>query len=334
MVKYFNNAVLEEIRMKKRIFMLLLCCTVLLTGCNKNYVTDDDNVRHESNTTENQTIQDNSDLYQETVTSVSNSIKAVEKEKDPNLEYVKEVRDKYIQILSNYKYELIKVSNEIIRDGKFYEIQINYKNKDMISLYENEKKSKIVFYENDNGIIDKGFHIVFYDKTNNNVIKEYIKVTLMALDSSIDEDSADELVREMIGSTADNSRSDIVDAGEYHIFYEEKGGDLIVYAIHENEINKEVNKDEYKSYTVEEMKASLNWDEKAYITVTPYTNGSPVGEVMQFQAKSDEGDEYIIYYNFNSYLKDFELGKKYTLYGVILKPHGDTLRFRADYYEE
>lgn len=314
--------------MKKKLFMMLVCVILLLSGCAKENAAEGDKVKEDyKQSTESETIK------KETEINTTTKVSTAKVEKNPNLAYVEGIRDRYAKILADEKY-IIKISVEVKKDGNFYRISILAKKDNETSLYGTKDICNIRFYETLDGVLDKSFDAVFFNRKDNTIIKEFIKVTLLAMDSEIDETLADEKVKQMIESTANSSRSEIVNAGEYHIFYEEEGGDLTVYAIHENEINKEVNKDEYKSYTVEEMKASLNWDEKAYITVTPYTNGSPVGEVMQFQAKSDEGDEYIIYYNFNSYLKDFELGKKYTLYGVILKPHGDTLRFRVDYYEE
>lgn len=314
--------------MKKKLFMTLVCVILLLSGCAKENAAEGDKVKEDyKQSTESETIK------KETEINTTTKVSTAKVEKNPNLAYVEGIRDRYAKILADEKY-ILEVLDTINKDDNYYEISIRDKRQIETSLFGNGKVCDIWIYESDEGVLRKNFHTVFFNKKDNTIIKEFIKVTLLAMDSEIDETLADEKVKQMIESTANSSRSEIVNAGEYHIFYEDEGGDLTVYAIHENELNKKVNKDEYKSYTVEEMKASLNWDEKAYITVTPYTNGSPVGEVMQFQAKSDEGDEYIIYYNFNSYLKDFDLGKKYTLYGVILKPHGDTLRFRADYYEE
>lgn len=330
--------------MKKRLW-LFICGVALLNGCGTKNVIVDNNVRDESNKiTESLTVEKNYNLVEETIISTSNSITPGQKEKDINLEYVEEVREKYNKILSEKEY-LFNVSDKAYKDNNHYEIPI-YVNKQKTSsnnwAYENiDENIEIWFYTNSDGLVNKSFHTVFTKRTDNNLIKEYIKVSLLALDSSIDDKMAEEYVRKMVESTGSSNRSDIIDAGEYHIFFEKNkrgslssNGDMTVYAYHNSEINKEVNKEEYKKYSVEEMKASLNWGEKAYITVTPYTNGAPIGEVMEFKATSDEGDEYIIYYDFNTCLIDFEQDKRYTLYGVILKPDRNTLRFRADYYEE
>lgn len=327
--------------MKNRFFVLTVCVAVSLTSCDKKDVIVDNNMYQESNTiTASTTIEKKITLIEETIRSTTNNISMGQNEKDSNLEYVEEVRAKYANILSNKKY-LFNVLDKGRKNNNHYEIPIyiDKQNKTSNWIYENvDEKMEIWFYSNSDGTINKSFHTVFTKKTDNNVIKEFIKVTLMALDSKIDESIADEYVRLMVESTGSSTRSSIVDAGEYRIFFEKNmsgslssTGDLTVYAYHKSEINKKVNKEEYKKYSVEEMKASLNEGEKAYLTVTLYNYASTNG---WFIAKSDEGDDYVIAYKFKDFLMDFELNKKYTFYGFIGSVEDDKPCLRAMYYEE
>lgn len=318
--------------MKKKIFMLLVCGTVLLTGCNKNYVTNDNKIGQDSNITQSYAIEENTNLKIDSETSANTENTTRIKETDSDIEYAEEIRNKYAAILSDEKY-ILEISDKIKKDDKFIRIPIQPK-KNNTNFLHNNILDEIIFSLDEEGVSSKNFWVFFLSDTDNAVIKEFIKVTLMALDSSINEDLADEKVREMVGSTADSIRSEIVDAGEYHVFYEKKSGNITVNAIHDSEINVKVNKEEYQNYSVEEMRASLNKGEKAYITVTPYTYKYSTGVLDQFMAKSDEGDEYLVYYNFNEFLMDFELGKKYTLYGWIAPAQGNTPCFGAIYYEE
>lgn len=322
----------ERKNMRRKLLGIFILGMILLSGCGKeerelqnNANQGDDKIK------ESIIIEKETSVKSETVTSTVMNYTIPETKKDPNLEYVEGVYKKFANILSNNKY-CLEVSENIKIDENFYRIPLYYKSNLNTSLPKNSEMigSGIRFSLNEEGIISKNLSVFFLNKTDNSVIKEFIKVTLMAIDSNINETQADDIVRHMVESTANSPRSDIAKAGEYNIFFKKEGGEITVYAIHNNEINKEVNKEEYKNYSADEMKASLNWGEKAYITVTPY---SYTLELDQFMAKSDEGDNYLIYYYYNYFLKSFEIGKKYTLYGEILRPHGDTLRFRADYYE-
>lgn len=327
-------------RVKREFLVLTVCGVVFLSGCsNKNVIVENSMGQENNKNIESQTV-DNS-TYSKPETEKNNYIENTTKVKEvnQNLEYVKSIYEKYNEVLSDKKYSL-QISDDIVKEDKVYRIPILIKTKNTTSIYENNNVGRIWIYENVDGTVNKNYDVIFTDNTDNAVIKEFLKVTLMAMDKEIEEKVAEEKVRLMVESTGKSSKSNIVNEGEYKIFFKKNmwgklssTGDLTIYAIHNSEINKEVNKEEYKKYTVDEMKASLNWGEKSYVTVIPYTNGAPIGEVLQFQAKSSQGDEYIIYYDFNKYLQDFEIGKEYTLYGEILKPHGDTLRFRADYYE-
>lgn len=324
--------------MRKSFTVVFMCIAVLLTSCVEgDNIQDNDSKPENNKVTESQIIETSRDVKQENLITTKNSSDEQKTEINLNMKYMEEIRKAYSGILQDKKY-LFEISHEIKKDDNFYKMPILVNEQNKPSLNESSGTSEIWFYENNDGIVDKSFEAIFTDKIDNSVIKEFIKVTLMALDSELDGDMAEEKVRLMVESTNNSPRSLVVNAGEYGVFFVMDmsnnlltGGNVIVYAIHNSEINVKVNKEEYKKYSVEEMKAPLNKGEKAYITVTPYSYTDTPGQLM---AKSKEGDIYLVYYWFNSFLTDFELDKTYTFYGTIVSAYGDILRFRVDYYEE
>lgn len=336
-IMYSNKEALGVTRVKKSLLIMFLSAAVILSGCGiENTVMDNTSKPEATTITESKTVEKNNDLKKETIESTSSHKNSGEEEKASKLEHIETIIDKYDEILSDEKYSL-RIIDRIRKEQNFYEISI--KNKPEISVNISYGDiTELWFYEYPKtGIVEKSFSALFSEQTENNLIKEFIKVTLMVLDSNMDEDTAEEKLRQLVESTGSSARSCIIDVGEYRVYFEKDvSGDIIsngfttVYAFHSSEVNKEVNKEEYKNYSVEEMKAPLNQGEKAYITVTPYSY-SEIPE--EFIAKNDDGEEYLIYYDYNSFLMDFELNKKYTMYGAIAKAYGDMPAFRVDYYE-
>lgn len=330
-----NKEVLGVTRVKKSLLIMFLLTAVILSGCGiENTVMDNTSKPEATTITESKTVEKNNDLKKETIESTSSHKNSGEEEKASKLEHIEAIIDKYDEILSDEKYSL-RISNRIRKEQDFYEISIMAKRENSISM---SSITKLWFYEYpDTGIVEKSFSAQFSDEIENNLIKKFIKVTLMVLDSNIDEDKAEEKLRQLVESTGSSARSCIIDVGEYRVYFEKdvsgsilSDGFTTVYAFHSSEVNKEVNKEEYKNYSVEEMKAPLNQGENAYITVTPYSYTENPNQLI---AKNDEGEEYLIIYNFNKYLIEFELNKKYIFYGGIAKSQDDLPVLRVDYYE-
>lgn len=332
-----NKKVLGVTRMKRSLLIMFLLAAFILSGCGiKNTVMDNTGKPEDNKITESKAVEKNNDLKKETLENTSSQKNFGEEEKASKLEHIETIIEKYDEILSDEKFSL-RIIDRIRKERDFYKISIRNKPEISVNISYGDI-TELWFYEYPKtGIVEKSFSARFSDEIENNLIKEFIKVTIMVLDSNMDEDKAEEKLRQLVESTGSSARSCIIDVGEYRVYFEKdvsgsilSNGFTTVYAFHTSEVNKEVNKEEYKNYSVEEMKAPLNQGENAYITVTPYTYTETPNQLI---ARNDEGEEYLIIYDFNQYLIEFELNKKYIFYGGIAKSRDDLPVLRVDYYE-
>lgn len=263
--------------------------------------------------------------------------KEPEKELDPKFEHIYEIYEKYRDVLAKGNH-LFTISDKITKSkatGSFYYLSIRNKK---------GTEAEISFYIEEDGTICKSFEAGFFESFGKEAMEDFITVTFQAFDPEMNEEMAEKKMREIVDSY-NGTISNSIKVGDYGIVIEDStflAECTSIYVMHSSEVNEEIDKEEYDTYSAEEMIDSVNNGKKAKLVATPFSYTLPINNIYSFgkigsqemMAADEEGKRCYIYYYFHDFLMDFELGKTYTFYGIIVHDWDGMPHLRIEHYEE
>jgi len=238
-------------------------------------------------------------------------------------EYVDEVFKRYEVVSSDYP-NLSIGSLEISRSGDstFYKIPLLEMSPIAATFQEyqnNESKSFAISFTN-------------ADDLPVSVQRDVIRCTVEAL--SDNESDIDAYTQILIDSFNGADYSDILTLGSYQIYMRFNAMTRFneLQAIHVDDINIPVNKENYRTYSPEQFQAPLNQGELATLYGTVLEKSTDFTDIMSV---STDSGVFLIYYDYRHFLEYFEVGRSYNFYGQIAAPQdGFDGCMRIDYAEE
>lgn len=313
--------------MKRIVSMLLvtvMCCG-LLVGCGGS---GSSQTKEESKPAGEESTQEEGGQKEESVVMEDQGqINAAEQSQEET-SYIEKSKNEIAKIIQDGGYDL-SVTEDVEKKNQFYSFYITDKN---------ANKGSVSFYQPEAEPIQKSFSVDIYGSEDNDFVKSLAKIIVAFCSKNTESDFVENEVRNMVASMSESVRSSVCLYGDYHVYLEKRDASSVlttdsyeIRAKHVDEVNKPVVKDEYKVFSCEEMLADLNKGEKAVVegNVVSYTLNQ--GE---FYVENDKGEKIVVHYNFDAFMTDFEIGKKYSFYGEIAGTFDDTPHFRVDYYEE
>lgn len=174
---------------------------------------------------------------------------------------------------------------------------------------------------------DNSFSVEF-NTSDNKPIKVLIPYIIMALDSNINNETANNYADSLINSFVKYKGSDVIDIGNYTIYLftdkisEAYGHFDIVnlkFRLKTDPLSK-LNLNEYKNLTYEQLLNPMYKGEKVKVTLT--ISSITIVDIFEnsFEATDSFGNEYKIVYNFDSFPHWFLPSEQYEFYCSVATP--------------
>lgn len=165
----------------------------------------------------------------------------------------------------------------------------------------------------------------------------------MIMEDGIEPEKANDITSELVVSLGNGIYSDIVNVGEYTVYLDADNsrlmfdGTLYLIVLHNSDLNVPINKQDYKKFSYEEMKASLNAGEKAYFTGKVISDeGEGFIRYNHLNVEDENNNKYFVTFGFDDFLNEFEVNETYTFYGKIVVSAfstGEVACLELNYYE-
>lgn len=181
----------------------------------------------------------------------------------------------------------------------------------------------ITFYVSKGSDTSKSFSTYFTDGFGTAGIKEFITMTLLAVDKNLNLAKAKEETGKIVTSFTGKGHSSLYCAPEYTIFINDAFmNGLEVNAVYNQDINVAPDKNEYQKMTFEEIRAPLNAFEKVVIEGTVVRQYTDYFQGLVQEEKiivESDGYKYIASFQFDKLPVQFDVGQEYKLYGACIK---------------
>lgn len=322
--------------MKQVILSAAVILAVSASGCSRNAIAlsraEPETVTVQSTTVETTAVTENPKY----------------KERQEKLQYASDIREEY-QNIAKANTLSFTMSDRIEKFMGFYMVEIRV---------DDVRRSDITFSQRRDGIMGKSFHSIFYEnQVDSGVIRDFITATAMVMDDKMSLEEAGKLADQLNEALELYDISDTVYLGEYGL-YLEKGRRVVeaasrdpikINAIHKDEVNIPVNKEDYEEYDYEGLKRASKEKPETYFRrifkksqdelKNVYLTGVVINKEQTdysnlLYVKGENGVECTVTYQYVDFLKDFELNKAYTFYGVCFAEPSDEPFITAEYYEE
>lgn len=309
---------------------LLIAVMLVLCGCSKQVSTE--SATETEPTAIEETEKETKKAKTEIKSTEKNTPKTDIKDKKKN---IIEVQKRY-QELANKNSFKFSVNEEIKYTSQFkaYEFDI---------VDDSKNTGLVTFYQREDGEIKKGFDVTFFRGFDNRAIKDFITATIMIMEDGIEPEKANDITSELVVSLGNGIYSDIVNVGEYTVYLDADNsrlmfdGTLYLIVLHNSDLNVPINKQDYKKFSYEEMKASLNAGEKAYFTGKVISDeGEGFIRYNHLNVEDENNNKYFVTFGFDDFLNEFEVNETYTFYGKIVVSAfstGEVACLELNYYE-
>ena len=207
----------------------------------------------------------------------------------------------------------VKITGPITKDGSFYKLFVDTVPENGLGL-----KDEIRFYVPESNDVEKSFSVTFSKDYNMQSLRDFIALTIYAIDDNISYENAEIEMNKLIANYNNDVPSNIYESNEYYVYVAPANivSGYTVEAVHKSESNKPINKSDYKELEHSAMASELNKGVNCYITAIPHEIMLAYPNIY-VKVKDLQGNLYYITGTYNDVLNNIEKGKQYNFYFAL-----------------
>lgn len=200
------------------------------------------------------------------------------------------------------------------RNFNFYQFYVDTVPENKYGLYDT-----VDFYSPENEKVEKSFSITFSEDYDMDALRQFIALTIYAVEPDITYETAEEEMNTLIANYDNNAPSNLYVGSEYCVYVAPTSivSGYTVEAVHLSESNAVIDKNDFQILEYSAMASELNKGVACYITATPYEIivHYPYAYV---KVKDMQGNLYYLSGTYNNILNNVEIDKQYTFYFVLV----------------
>lgn len=199
------------------------------------------------------------------------------------------------------------------RNFNFYQFRVDTIPGNKYGIYDT-----VNFYLPENKIVEKSFSITFSKDYDMNALRQFVALTIYAVESDITYETAEKEMHTLIANYDNNAPSNLYIGNEYCVYVTPANivSGYTVEAVHLTESNTVIDKNDFQILDHSAMASELNKGVECYITATPYEIivNYPYAYI---KVKDLQGNLYYLSGTYNNVLNNIEIDQQYNFYFVL-----------------